>query len=254
LAPFKSQAAATVDAATYTPRVAPGQIVALFGEDLVVGDGFASASSIPLPRSLQKTTVYVNGVAAPLYFTSGSQINYQMPYSTAVGQASVVVMRDDGVASYGTVSVAATSAALFTVSLSGGGQAVAQNYPDYSLNGDPGTPGAPAQAKRAKKGDYLILYGSGAGAQLIDAGTREPLTVKDGEAASGNPLIVTAANPTAAIGGKAASVGFSGLVPGFVGLWQLNVQVPTDAPSGAAVDLIINLDGRTSKAVTIAIE
>lgn len=244
------QTAATVEAASYTAPIAAGQIVALFGNDLVEGSGIAVADSVPLPRSLQSVSVYVNGVAAPLYFTADNQINFQMPYSTAEGTASVVVLRDDGIASYGSVIVAGAAPALFAADASGKGQAAAQNS-DFSPNGDPATR---PQSKRARKGDYVIFYGTGAGAQLVNAGNGQPLIIKDGEAASNNPLAATASLPTATIGGKAATVYFSGLAPGFVGLWQLNVQVPHDAPSGASIEVVINFGGKTANRLTIAIE
>lgn len=244
------QSAATVEAASYTAPVAAGQIVALFGNDLIEGNGIAVADSVPLPRSLQSVSVYVNGVAAPLYFTADNQINFQMPYSTAEGTAWVVILRDDGIASFGSVIVAAAAPALFAADASGKGQAAAQNS-DFSPNGDPATR---PQSKRARKGDYVIFYGTGAGAQLVNAGNGQPLTIKDGEAASNNPLAATASLPTATIGGKTATVYFSGLAPGFVGLWQLNVQVPNDAPSGASVEVVINFGGKTANRLTIAIE
>jgi uncharacterized protein (TIGR03437 family) len=67
-------------------------------------------------------------------------------------------------------------------------------------------------------------------------------------------LAVTAGLPVVAIGGKKAEVAFSGLAPGFVSLWQLNVKVPTEAPSGAAVGVLINFGGGVSKTLTLAIE
>jgi uncharacterized protein (TIGR03437 family) len=245
-----SQTATTVDAASYAITVAPGQIVALFGTDLVPGAGVAAANSLPLPRSLQGVTVYVNGVAAPLFFTSGNQINYQMPYSTTPGVASIVILREDGVAAHGSVNIIAAAPALFSTDASGRGQAAAQNS-DFSRNGDPATT---PQAKRARKGDFVILYGSGAGSQFINANNNQPIAIEDGEAAPGNPLAATATLPTITIGGKNATVYFSGLAPGFVSLWQLNVQIPTDAPSGVAVEVVVNFSGRMANRVTIAIE
>jgi uncharacterized protein (TIGR03437 family) len=50
-----------------------------------------------------------------------------------------------------------------------------------------------------------------------------------------------------------APVGFSGLAPGFVGLWQLNVQIPANAPTGAAVPLIISSGENVSNTTTIAV-
>jgi uncharacterized protein (TIGR03437 family) len=244
------QTATAVDAASYASPAAPGQIVALFGTDLVPGSGVAAANSLPLPRSLQGVTVYVNGVAAPLFFASDNQINYQAPYSTASGSASIVILRDDGIAAHGSVNLAPAAAALFSADASGRGQAAAQNS-DFTRNGDPAvTP----QAKRARKGDFVILYGSGAGSQFINANNNQPIAIKDGEAAPGNPLAATATLPAVTIGGKNATVYFSGLAPGFVSLWQLNAQVPSDAPSGAAVEVVVNFGGRMANRLTIAIE
>ncbi len=242
--------ATTVEAASYSATVAPGEIVALFGNELIAGSGIAVANSLPLPRSLQAASVYVNGVASPLYFTAKTQINFQIPYSTAAGVASVVVLRDDGIASYGLVTVVAAAPALFSADASGKGQAAAQNS-DFSRNGDPATS---PQTKRARKGDFVVLYGTGAGALFVNASNNQPLTIKDGEAASSSPLAATANLPTATVGGKPATVYFSGLAPGFVGLWQLNVQVPADAPSGASVEVIVAFGGKTANRVTIAIE
>ena len=250
------QTAATVDAAGYQATTTPGQIVSLFGVDLVVGSGFALASTIPLPRSMQSTRVYVNGIAAPLFFTFGMQINYQLPYSTAIGQASVVILRDDGVAAYGTVNVAAGAPAIFTTNSSGTGQAIAQNQ-DFSTNGDPAVN---PFARRVKKGEYITLYGTGTGAQLVILGTTppQPVVVNDGEPVPSNILAITSTRPVVTIGGKAVNINdpflFSGLAPGFVGLWQLNLPIPLDAPSGAAVEVIINFNGGTSRTVTVAIE
>jgi uncharacterized protein (TIGR03437 family) len=244
------QTATTVDAASYVMTVAPGQIVALFGTDLVPGTGVATANSLPLPRSLQGVTVYVNGVAAPLYFTSDNQINYQMSYSTASGAASIVILREDGIAAHGSANIAPAAPALFSADASGRGQAAAQNS-DFTRNGDPATS---PQTKRARKGDFVILYGSGAGAQFINSNNNQPISMKDGEAAPGNPLAATATLPTVTIGGKNATVYFSGLAPGFVSLWQLNAQVPMDAPSGAAVEVVVNFGGRTANRLTIAVE
>ena len=61
-------------------------------------------------------------------------------------------------------------------------------------------------------------------------------------------------NPTVTIGGMEADVVFSGLAPDFVGLYQVNVQVPSDAPIGDAVEVVITIGGVTSNTVTIAVQ
>ncbi|MEP7272568.1 MAG: choice-of-anchor V domain-containing protein [Acidobacteriota bacterium] len=245
-----SQQATTVEAASFSSLVAAGEIGALFGSNLIVEGVGASASTLPLPRSLQGTSVFVNGVPAPLFYAGPGQINYQLPYSTVAGQAEVVALRDDGVAAFGAAQIGTVAPAVFTANSTGQGQAAALNS-DYTPNGDPA---ANPQLKRAHKGDYISLFASGTGAGLVNAANGAAVAVKDGEAATSSPLIATFELPVITIGGKAATVYFSGLAPGFVGLWQINVQVPADAPSGAAVEVLMTFGGRSSNRVTIAVD
>ena len=60
--------------------------------------------------------------------------------------------------------------------------------------------------------------------------------------------------PTITIGGKPADIQFSGLAPCFVGLWQLNVKVPEDAPTGGDVPMVITLNDQTGSTTTIAVK
>ena len=69
----------------------------------------------------------------------------------------------------------------------------------------------------------------------------------------GNPLVVTRVQPTVTIGGQEARVLFSEMAPGWVGLWQINAEVPQSTTPGAAVPLSITADGVTSNTVTIAV-
>ena len=73
-----------------------------------------------------------------------------------------------------------------------------------------------------------------------------------GAPALSNPLSTTKATPTVRIGGVVAPVSFSGLTPGFVGLYQVNVQVPPTAPRGNAVPISLTISSVTSNTVTIA--
>jgi uncharacterized protein (TIGR03437 family) len=243
-ASINSQSVTTVEAASFQGYVAPGQIVALFGGGLINGTDGVAASTIPLPRSLLGTTVFVDGVNAPLFYAGLSQINYQLPYGTAIGDAEVVVLRSDGVAFYGHVEVLPAVVACFSVSSTGEGQASAINS-NYLPN---------STSNLAKKGDYIALFSTGTGRGLLNATTGQPYTMKDGEANPFNPLVVTSETPVVTIGGKVAVIYYSGLAPGYVGLWQLNIQIPPDAPSGLAVELEVKFGGRTSNKVTIAVE
>ena len=46
---------------------------------------------------------------------------------------------------------------------------------------------------------------------------------------------------------------FSGGWPGFVGLYQVNFQIPSNAPSGSAQPLVLTVGGKPSNPVTIAV-
>ncbi len=70
-------------------EITPGSIAVLFGRDLA-GET-AVASELPLPRELAGTSLLINGVPAPLFFVSPTQINFQVPWETAGWNASVVV-------------------------------------------------------------------------------------------------------------------------------------------------------------------
>src|SRR5205814_1899043 len=74
----------------------------------------------------------------------------------------------------------------------------------------------------AKRGQVIQIFANGLGP--VD---NQP---PSGEPASSSALSPCQSNPTVTVGGAAASVGFCGLAPGFVGLYQLNVTVPANAP------------------------
>lgn len=56
------------------------------------------------------------------------------------------------------------------------------------------------------------------------------------------------------IGNVRGNVLFSGLAPGFVGLYQINVQVPSGVSPGSNVPLVVSIAGATAPTVTIAVQ
>jgi uncharacterized protein (TIGR03437 family) len=55
------------------------------------------------------------------------------------------------------------------------------------------------------------------------------------------------------IGGQPAPVQYAGLTPGYAGLYQVNVQIPSGVTPGASVPLVITQDGVPSNTVTLAV-
>jgi uncharacterized protein (TIGR03437 family) len=230
-------------------RVAPGSLISIFGTNLA--SGIALADSIPVSTALgDVSSVTFNGVAAPILSVSTGQINVQLPWELVApvggtSNVSVVVTRKTAGASAPVETpIGQYSPGIFTAPASGTGQAFALIYPDNAIAAPSGS--IPGRATRpAKPGDILQIYATGLG-PVTD-------TPQDGAAPAGAPA--TLVKPVILIGGIAAlPVQFSGLAPGFVGLYQVNVEVPANAPAGDAVALQIQIGGMTSTAkATIAI-
>jgi len=80
---------AVVNAGGFQPgSLAPGSIVSVFGTNLAAG---TVASQPPLPTTLASTQLLINGIPAPLLYAGPNQINAQIPFETAVGEAVAVV-------------------------------------------------------------------------------------------------------------------------------------------------------------------
>lgn len=227
---FRVNTATTISAAAFTPAVSSKAIVAAFGNDLATMT--ASAVSQPLPVELGGTTVRVTdslGVTRPalLFFVSPTQVNWQIPAGVAEGFAHVAVTSSNGKVSTGVTQILSAAPALFTLSQTGSGEAVALDAFTFT--------GSPFNAKRSGgEPNILAFFASGLGEDVTDA---------DGNAAS---------SVQATIGGSAATVLYAGRAPGFTGLNQLNVVLPANIASGSHV-VRVTRNGVNSNAVSITI-
>ncbi len=203
--------------------VAPGSLATAFlGSPITVEATLAEG--LPLPAALAGVQLVVDGTAAPLLFVNAEQINFQVPSGVTLGAPVPVRLVVAGAESQsGTLT--ATAAAPGIVHNPQTGEAVVLHGGDNS----PVTGASPAA-----RGEIVVLYGVGPGA------TEPP--VADGAAAGGDPVSVPVGVTRAFIGGVEAETLFSGLAPGFVGLWQINVRVPRDGISAGAVPLLVTLD------------
>ena len=195
--------------------IAPGAVVAIFGASFAGGS--LSASSVPLPTVLGETSVTFNGVPAPLFFVSSGQINAQVPFDLPAGiVVSIQVKRGSNLSTVRTANVATVSPGIFILD-----QATSAGAVFHSSDFSPVSSSSPA-----RPGEYLAIYCTGLGPLRIP--------VKSGDAApSVPPLAETVYVPTVNIGGLPTNVIFSGLAPGFVGLYQVNAQVPAGLPTGS---------------------
>ena len=236
-----------VNGASFKPRVAPGSIASVFGNNLAAS--VISASATPLPTILGGTTVTLSGLTgpllAPLFYVSPSQINFQVPWElTGQSQASLTVTVGGSTSNPVTVALANFAPGIFVANSSGQGAI---------LNADSASIAAPSCALPGSQpvvpGRFISIYATGLGPVA-----NQPAT---GATASDNPLSVTTTTPTVTIGSVSAPTGeesqFSGLAPASVGLYQINVQVPQDAPTGDAIQLTVSIGGVTSNTVAVAV-
>jgi len=223
--------------------VAPGSIVSLYGSGLA--SQVAVADSGPtMPLTLGGVNVTMGGVSVPLFYVSPGQLNFQVPLFTLTGQASttLTVSHGDSTSTF-TMLLKPYAPALFTTNQGGSGQASTLIAGTASLAAPKG---AVAGSRPARIGEYIEIYATGLG----DVSNRPSL----GAASSGEPLAGTLAPPTVTVGGVPAEVTFSGLAPGYAGLYQVNVRIPEGAPTGSAVPIALTIGGITSNTATIAVD
>jgi uncharacterized protein (TIGR03437 family) len=226
--------ATTVDSARFVALVSPDGIASTFGTNFAPSN--ASAPAVPLPTTLNGTQIFVSGIAARLFFIGPQQGNFQVPTLTAPGTATIVIAPADGSVSQGTASVAVVAPGIFTTTMDGKGApaAVASNDGatfNVPVSNPDGTP-APINA-----GAFVALFGSGFRyAQNTD-------TANNGVAES---VDIT-------VGGVTLTPLFAGPQGFFVGLDQINIQIPASLAKAGPVDLVATVkivDGTTGTVVT----
>jgi uncharacterized protein (TIGR03437 family) len=244
------------NAASYSTReLSAGTVAALFptvaANSIANATEPAPAGQFPLPTTLADTEITVNGAPAPLLYVSPGQDNIVLPRDLAPsGSADLLAVR----ASTGQIMAAAeielapSSPGLFTADASGSGQVLAVNLPDGSINGT---------TKPALRGQYVILYGTGVGPVASAPADGQPAS---GQSAPDLPtVLVAAADGTGTSAFIPATVTYSGLAPGFAGLWQINVLLPMEAQVGSNVVIKVyekdrpNLDQTSGLTTTLAI-
>jgi uncharacterized protein (TIGR03437 family) len=209
--------------APVTAAVAPGTLVSLYGTGLAAT--LVPATGFPLPTDLGGVRVLVNGVAAGLLVASPGQINFQIPYGTLPGTATVEVQGGASVNSL-TIAIAAQSPGVFATNQAGTGAAIA-THADYQLV---------TGQNPARPNETLLVFLTGLGAVTP--------AIASGAAAEGALRRVADPGLQVLFNGIPGRVDFAGLSPGFAGLYQINVVVP----DSEAVDGTVATGVRTSTA------
>jgi uncharacterized protein (TIGR03437 family) len=246
-----------VNAASLSAGVppSPGSVVSIFGANFA--NSLTVASTPELPTDLNGVRVTFNGIPAPLYFVSPNQINAQIPYELTGTSPRVVVSNAFGQSESRVLPLENSDPAIYSLNQSGRGQGAILIANTSLVAGVTGQPGV--AARPARPGETITIYANGMGAVTpsIANGVNSCGGVCAPDA-SNLTLRRVVNNPTVIIDGSAipsANVLFAGLAPQFVGLYQVNVTLPANVPTGNAVSVVLRQGERRSRGeITMAIQ
>ena len=207
--------------------LAQGDIAAVFGDQFTLG-GPQLAANVPLPTNLAGTQVFVNNQAAPLYFTSAGQIDFQVPFEAAPGPAIVRVDRNGQRGNSISVNIAASVPRF--ILLNGGPYAI-MTTPDAVLTGNPTHP--------VKSGDVVVIYTIGLGPTTPPVNTGDPAPGKDPLAVISGVRVCFRPNLPVSVE-TCNDAAFAGLSPGFVGLYQVNANIPALTAGDMHLSFVVN--------------
>lgn len=214
--------------------IASGGLVTIAGNGLAVNS--ATASGSPLPSTLGDVCVTVSNIALPLFSVSPTRIAAQLPFNVA-GAAPMIVRTPGGISAPFTVNVASGAPAIFRSGTAGdqtGLPLVIRQKNNEILNfTNPVHPG---------EGISILLTGLG----------RTSPEPNLGESAPGDPLAIATQVPTVTIGNTPLQIDFAGLVPGQIGVYQINATVPGSVTDAAQTPLTIK-QGTISTAIPVRV-
>jgi glucosylceramidase len=227
-----------LNAASYLGEIAPGSLATLFGSNLA-DNTYQGAqvldSNNHFATSVAGISVSVNGVNAPLIYISPTQINFQVPWETALRPAvAVQVTRATAQSNVETISIASTaSPSMFLNDYTTGVAWVTGTVSE----------GCPTTQCAVQAGGEYQLWANGLGPKNLP----EQDGVGDG-ATSLNDLSVVGGTASCqlTIGGIAATVDYCGAAPGFI-IDQLNFTYPPGIPSGAPVEATLTIADATGR-------
>ncbi len=230
LRPASQSISAVVDAASQKAApISPGKIVVIYGAGLGPSQLVQNQPSNGVfSTELSGTAVSFNGIAAPILYTSATQVAAIVPYSITGATAQVMVTYQGQVSTTFPVPVAASAPSLFTLNQTGAGQAAALNL-DGKVN---------TAANPVKIGGFISLYATGEG-QTSPEGVDGRL----GGSNAAHPILPVSVT----VGGIPATVQYKGGAQGLVaGLIQINVQIPDGVQPGGYVPVVLRVGDRSS--------
>ncbi|MBI3278390.1 MAG: hypothetical protein HYZ57_00950 [Acidobacteria bacterium] len=217
-----------VNAADLSQPVAPGGLISVFGQNL--SPVTQASRQNPLPTQLGDSCLTVNGVGVPVLFVSPRQINAQLPFQVD-GNTTLRLNTPGGVSDNFNLTILAAAPSIFRTGSAG-------PMTDIPLvirtrNNDLVTVSNPIH-----HGDVITILATGLG--------RTTPSVETGTPAPEDTLTSAIIPPTVTIGGAELEVTFAGLVPGQIGVYQINAIVYGTVPPGMDLPLEIKQGGAST--------
>ena len=192
----------------------------------IYGAGLSSATaqaSYPWPSKLADVTVTVDGIPAALIYARTDQVNAVMPARIAPGLHTFVLTNSTGKHALNIMVEPAVPSLL--------------PQPNNAASARHATGEVVTTSNPARLGEYVSLFATGLGSTVAQ-----------------NGLQWATLQPTVFIDGKPANIIFAGRAPTYVGLDQLNVQIPQGVHSGASVPVVVVSGSRVSNSVLLAVQ
>ena len=209
-------------APTVTLTLAAGSAVPVIGAVVNAASyvaGMAPGSLATLfGINLSGATVLLNGTAVQSSYAGETQVNFYVPATAPLGANVVTVTASSGLQVSSTFNLVTVQPGIFSGAVLHAGTTVS------------------ALTTPVRAGDYIEIYCTGLGATRVSGG-----------------LSLTTVSPTVYIGATPVPPAFAGLAPSFVGLYQVDVQIPAGLPSGT-LPLVIASGTAYSNTVDIMVQ
>ena len=223
-----------VNAADGKLAVAPGGLISVYGQQMSPVN--IATRELPLPTALGESCLTINGVPMPVLFVSPLQINGQLPFNVD-GNATMTLRTPGGISDNFNFSILSAAASVFRSGAAGSDTGLATIT--RADNNELITPTNPIHGN-----DTIVIWATGLGR------TNPP--VDTGMPAPSDALASAIIAPTVTLGGVALNIQYAGLVPGSVGLYQINALVPGKVPQGLEIPLVIN-QGSNSTTLSVRV-
>ncbi|MCX6901932.1 MAG: hypothetical protein NTW03_00325 [Verrucomicrobia bacterium] len=191
--------------------IAPGSFATVFGQNLcpqtMAGEWVAPGQ---LPMTLGGCSVAVNGAPAMMQYVSPGQINFIMPAGVGSGQATVTVNNGSQMMA-GNVMAGIAGPGMFALNGMGMGEGAMLNGTMWKLG--------PFSTTTGGQPTYVSMYVTG-----LDPTTK----------------------PTVTIGGIPVDVMWFGNAPGYAGLQQINLMLPSGMAGVGRAPVTVTSSGQVS--------